>query len=75
MLKRAGVEIVPDISVYRVRVFEIADEMRDKWFGEDDMKHKHDFFIVGDDELFEKLDELGIPIDCLDSARLSDYPL
>jgi hypothetical protein len=77
MLARHGIAVLPgpDIRAYRVRVFEIADRIRETFFGEQDLQAKQDAVVVGDDMLFTYLEQIGVPLDILDSPRHVDYPL
>ena len=77
LLARNGVAVLPgaEVRVYRIRRFEVADELRETFFGEEDLRRTQTFIVFGDDQLVAKLKELGIQLDALDSARLVNYPL
>jgi hypothetical protein len=77
LLARHGIAILlgADVRAYRVRVFEIADRIRETFFGDQDIQTKQDVVVFGDDALFTCLEELGVPLEILDSARRVDYPL
>jgi hypothetical protein len=77
LLARAGLAIFPgsEPRLYRIRTFEIADNLRETWFSESDLQNKWSCIVIGDEPLFEELTRRNIPIGCLDSARLVDYPL
>ena len=55
--------------------FEVADNVRETFFGENDMKAKQSVVVVGDDALFACLQERDVPLEILDSPRRVDYPL
>ncbi len=76
MLKLEGLYFLPTakMPVYRVRLFEIDDALRDTFFAERDMHDRRSFIVVGDDALTAKLRELEVPIDALDSPRIVGYP-
>jgi hypothetical protein len=77
ILRNAGVTAPrgPDSHAYNVRMFEISDDLVDKYFGEDELENKRNFVVIGDDALFLKLEELNIPISIIDSTWRVDYPL
>jgi hypothetical protein len=77
MLRREGLAVIPGakLRVYRLQTFEIADELRETYFGDNDMMNKWSCIVIGDDALFAKLEELNIPLNVLDSSRRVDYPL
>jgi hypothetical protein len=64
-----------DTRVYHVRAFEIADRLRDTWFGESDTENKRSWIVVGDEELLVALAEIGVSTDALDVAWRTGYPL
>jgi hypothetical protein len=76
-LRREGISVLPGTSprVYRIQTFEIADELRETFFGDKDMESQWSQIVLGDDALFETLRDRGIPVDSLDSPRHVDYPL
>ena len=76
-LRREGLAIMPGTKaqVYRIQTFEIADGLRDTFFGDRDMTNQWSCVVIGDDVLFEKLAERGIAVECLDSPRFVNYPL
>lgn len=61
--------------VYRVRRFELADELREQWFGEAQLENAHSCVVVGDEALLAKLDELGVSLAQLEPAWRTSYPL
>ena len=73
---RAGRCLVPgvDVRVYIIRLFEIADALRESYFGETDMENTRSIMVLGDEALFAKLGELNISVDILDSPHRVDYP-
>jgi len=77
LLRRHGLVVLPgaDVHVYRISTFEIADSLRETYFSEQDMENKQSFIVLGDDALFEKLKDLGISPEILDSPARVDYPL
>ena len=77
LLARNGILVLPGAGVraYNIRLFEIADNIRETFFGEADMKAKQSVVVLGDDALFTRLQELGVPLDILDSPKRGDYPL
>ena len=77
ILRRHKLSILPGITtpVYRIRLFEIDDALRETWFAEPDMENKRDYIVIGDEALLAKLSELAVPLECLDSPWLVDYPL
>jgi hypothetical protein len=77
VLRREGIVVLPGVEVhaYHVRLFEIADHLRETNFGEDDLKNARSVVVLGDDALLAKLEELGVPLGVLDSARRVEYPL
>jgi hypothetical protein len=77
LLRRHGLIVFPgaDVHVYLISTFEIADSLRDTYFADQDMENKQSFIVLGDDALFEKLKELGISLEILDSPIRVDYPL
>ena len=77
LLRRNGIDGVvgQEARLYRIRWFEIADELRNVWFGEDALERASDAIVVGDDQLFAKLSELEIPLDNLADPAFVDYPL
>jgi hypothetical protein len=58
-----------------LRTFEIADDICNTWFGEDDMKDKASYYLVGDEALLAKLAELGVTLEMLGRGSQTDYPL
>jgi hypothetical protein len=76
-LKREGLAILPgaDVHVYLISTFEIDVSLLDKYFSEEEIENKRDFILFGEDALFEKLEELHIPLEILDSPARNDYPL
>ena len=72
-----GVEIPPGPSLraYRIRLFEVADAVRDTWFDEDALKRKQSVVAVGDEQFLRELERLCVPLDVLDLASRIDYPL
>ena len=77
ILRRERIAVLPGVSprVYRVRVFEIADRLREASLGERDLTNVRDLVVMGDDALFARLAEIGIPLDVLDAPRRVGYPL
>lgn len=77
MLEQEGLAILPGAGVraYRIRLFEIADVLRNGSFAERDLRRPRNVVVLGDNELLEKLKELDVPLDVLDSPRRADYPL
>jgi hypothetical protein len=77
LLRREGLAILPgaDVRVYIIRTFEIDVSLLDKYFSEQEIENSHRFIVFGDDALFEKLEELHIPLEILDSPARNDYPL
>lgn len=77
LLSRHGLAILPgaDVRTYRIRTFEIDVSLLDKYFSEQEIENKQSFIVFGDDALFEKLEELRIPLEILDSPARNDYPL
>ena len=77
LLQREGIAILPgsSVRVYRIRLFEIADSVRETSFGESDLKRAQSILVLGDDAFFAKLTALNVPLDVLDSPRRVDYPL
>jgi len=69
LLEREGIAILPGSSVvtYRIRLFEIADLLREKSFGERDLERTQSIVVLGDDALIVKLKALNVPLDVLDS--------
>jgi hypothetical protein len=76
-LKREGLAILPgaDVHVYLISTFEIDVSLMDKYFSEKEIEKKQEFIVFGDDALFEKLEELHILLEILDSPLRNDYPL
>lgn len=77
VLKRNGLMVLPGMhtQIFCLRLFEVADSIREPWFGENDLENVRDFVIVGEDELFRKLADLDIPIEKLDIPSKVEYPL
>jgi hypothetical protein len=77
VLRREGIAVLPGVSVraYRIRLFEIADRLRETSIGERDLTNARDVVVLGDDALFAKLAELGVPPGVLNTPRRVDYPL
>ncbi len=77
VLSREGVAVLPgaNIRAYRIRLFEIAESLRESNFGEEDMTSKQSVVVFGDEALLAKLAELDVPLDILDSPRRVDYPM
>lgn len=77
LLAREGILVLPgaEVRAYHVSFFEVADDIRETFFAEGDMKAKRSVVVVGDEALFACLQELGVPLEILDSPRRVDYPL
>jgi hypothetical protein len=76
-LAREGVIVLPgvDVRAYRIRVFEIADHLRETFFAEKDLQRVQTAVALGHDQLMARLKDLGVPIEVLDSPTQVDYPL
>jgi hypothetical protein len=61
--------------IFRIRLFEIRDNMLDKWFGEDALLNKVDAIAMGEEDLFATLDEFKISLDVLTVPWRCNYPL
>jgi hypothetical protein len=77
VLRREGISVLPgvEVRVYNVRLFEVADDLRETNVGEADLRNLRSVLVLGDDALLVKLEELGVPLDLLDLPRRVDYPL
>jgi hypothetical protein len=77
LLARNGIAVLPgaDVRAYHVRLFEIADHLRETMFGEHDMQAKQSVVVVEDEALFTRFQQLGVPLGVLDSTRRVEYPL
>jgi hypothetical protein len=77
LLHREGIALIPGATPrpYRLQTFEIADGLRETFFGDRDMKNQWSCIVIGDEALFDKLAERNIDVGCLDSPRHVDYPL
>jgi hypothetical protein len=76
-LRRNGLAIPPraTVWVYVVRTFEIDVSLLDKYFSEEEIENSRIFILLSEDALFEKLEELHIPLEILDSPARNDFPL
>ncbi len=76
-LERQGIAFIPDANLraYHVRLFQISEALLEKSFGEEDLEQAQSFVVLGDDGLSEKLAELEVPVETLDSPRRVGYPL
>jgi hypothetical protein len=77
LLRRNGLAILPgaDVRAYVMRTFEIDASLLDKYFSEKEIENSRSFILLGEDALFEKLEELHIPLEILDSPARNDFPL
>jgi hypothetical protein len=77
VLAREGIAVLPgaNIRVYRIRLFDISDSLRESHFSQRDMTNKRSIVVFGEEALFAKLFEIGVPLDILDSPMRVDYPL
>jgi hypothetical protein len=77
ILRRKGLAILPgaDVRVYVMRTFEIDASLLDRYFSEKEIENSRTFILLGKDALFEKLEELHIPLEILDSPTRNDFPL
>jgi hypothetical protein len=77
LLKRERISLpLPEgVQAYRIRLFEIADALRETNFAEPDMRNKRTFAVVGEEALVSKLTELEVSLAILRHPRDVDYPL
>lgn len=72
-------QLIPSASdrVYRIRVFEVLKTLseQDVWIGETELTNRFDGFAYGDEDLAQKLEQLGISMDVLALPYRSDYPI
>ena len=76
LLQREGIAILPgvEVPIYRIRVFELADSLRDTFFTEADLERTQSVIVLGDEALCAKLRDLNVPLSILDSPKRMDYP-
>jgi hypothetical protein len=78
LMRRFGLLPLPTIGrVYRIRAIEVELKLieADVWFGEESITSRADLLAIGDDELFQRLAELGVGPDQLEQHYKSDYPI
>jgi hypothetical protein len=68
LLRRLDISILPSVQhpIYHIKLFEIADELRETDFYDGDMQNRRSFIAVGVEDLLSKLAELGVSVDRLD---------
>lgn len=64
-------------QAFRIRVFEIQESVAhsNTWFGENDLHSRADVVVIGEHDLMQAMERLGIPPDALDEPWKVDYPL
>ena len=78
VLRQFGLLPLPTIGrVYRIRAIEVELKLieADVWFGEESITSRADLLAIGDDELFQRLAELGVGPDQLEQPYKVDYPI
>jgi hypothetical protein len=78
VLRRFGLLQHPNMGrVYRIRAIEVELKLieADVWFGEESVTSRADLLAIGDDELFQRLAELGVGPDQLEQHDTVDYPI
>lgn len=59
---------------YKILEYELDKTLIDKYFGETDRKNRKDIFVINDEELYEKLEELQVKPEAFDSPWNCQYP-
>jgi len=78
VLRQFGLLPHPNIGrVYCIRAIEVELKLieADVWFGEESITSRADLLAIGDDELFQRLTELGVGPDQLEQPYKVDYPI
>ncbi len=68
---------LPGVRAYRIRRFEVNRTLieQDVSIAEPELEKKENYFAYGDDDLGEKLRQLGVRFDQLMRTYNSDYPI
>jgi hypothetical protein len=68
---------LPNVKVYRIRRIEVDRILieQDASIAESELQNKSNCFVFGDDELAEKLTELGVQLEHLTLPYKSNYPI
>ena len=68
---------LPSVHAYRIRTFEVARALVEQDFSiaEPELENKSNFFAFGEEDLAEKLRQLGVRLEELQLPYKSNYPI